>query len=259
MAGDIEPDAAFALAQNAFGMWRSSGPSASAATTPASAAQRRRVVVIDMPDAGQAAVVVARPGIRRADPAFMRALVTNAVLGAGYSARLNQEIRVKRGLSYGAGSSFDPRANVGPFTARAETKNESAADVVGLITTELRRLGSEDVAESELTPRKASLIGDFAQSLEATSGIVDRISTLALYGLPLAEINRYISGVQNVTAAEVREFAAANLGGDATVVVVGDAKQFAEPLRKQFSDVEVISTSELDLSSPTLRVRKAKE
>ena len=80
-----------------------------------------------MPSAGQAAVVVSRVGLRRADPAYYLALVTNSILGGGFSSRLNQEIRIKRGLSYGAGSSFDLRRDTGPFTATAQTKNESAA------------------------------------------------------------------------------------------------------------------------------------
>jgi zinc protease len=148
---------------------------------------------------------------------------------------------------------------VGPFTAGTQTKNETAAEVAGLITAELKRLSQDDVPEAELTPRKATLIGEFAQSLETTSGIVDAVSDLALYDLPLAEINRYISGVQGVTAADVRKFASANLAGDMNVVVVGNAKQFEPALRKQFSDVEVISIADLDPGSPTLRVRKAKQ
>ncbi|HYO76088.1 MAG TPA: pitrilysin family protein [Thermoanaerobaculia bacterium] len=261
LAGDIKPEAAFALAQRVFGNWRASGAAPASATTTVNANARptSRVVIVDMPEAGQSAVVVGRQGIRRADPAYMQALVANSVLGGGYSSRLNQEIRIRRGLSYGAGSAFDPRATVGPFTARTETKHETAADVVGIITGELRRLSADDVPEAELTPRKAALIGGFAQSLETTSGIVDRIAALALHGLPLSDIGRYISGVQSVTAADLRKFASNNLGSDVNVVVVGDAKQFEPALRKQFSDVEVISVADLDLSSPTLRVRKAKQ
>ena len=71
------------------------------------------VIVIDMPGAGQAAVAVARSGIARRDPRFYPALVANAVLGGGYSARLNQEIRIRRGLSYGSGSSLDARRDAG--------------------------------------------------------------------------------------------------------------------------------------------------
>ncbi|HEX8171712.1 MAG TPA: pitrilysin family protein [Thermoanaerobaculia bacterium] len=258
-AGDINADTAFSLASNAFGDWPR-GAGAVSSGTKKFAPSAPRAVIVDLPAAGQAAVVVARPGLRRSDPNYMRALVANSILGGGYSARLNQEVRIKRGLSYGAGSSFEPRADVGPFTARTETKNESAAEVVGLVVGEMSKLSASDVPESELTPRKAVLIGGFAQSLETTSGIVNRVSNLALYGLPLSEINQYISGVQSVTAQQVREFAAANMPGTgSTIVVVGDAKKFEPALRQQYSDVEVIPVTDLDLDSPTLRVRKRKE
>lgn len=257
LAGDVKAEDAFALAQKSFGGWaRGTAEAAPAARRPDTAGPR--VVVIDMPDAGQASVAVGRAGIRRTDPTYMQALVTNSILGGGYSSRLNQEIRIKRGLSYGAGSSFDPRVDVGPFSARTDTKNESAAEVAGILVAEIGRLSAADVPDTELTPRKAALIGDFAQTLETTSGIVDAISALALYGLPLSEINRYISGVQSVTAEQVRKFAGTNLGSTANVVIVGDSKQFLEPLKKQFGDVEVIAVNELDLNSPTLRVRKQK-
>jgi zinc protease len=263
LAGDVKAEDAFKLAESQFGSWKSSSrrvaESSSASKTRRLEDSKPRIVVIDMPESGQAAVVVGRQGIRRTDPSYLTAQVANSVLGAGYSSRLNQEIRIKRGLSYGAGSSFEPRVDVGPFTAGTETKHESAAEVAGIMVGEMSQLSAAGVPEAELTPRKAALIGGFAQSLETTSGIVTRVSSLALYGLPLSDINRYVSGVQAVTAADVQKFAASNLGGkDAHVVVAGDASKFVEPLRKQFGEVEVIKPEELDLSSPTLRVRKAK-
>jgi zinc protease len=258
LAGDIEGDAAFQLAQSVFGSWaRGTMKTAPVAKTGKPAAPR--VVVVDMPDSGQSTVIVSRQGIRRADPGYMQALVANSVLGGGYSSRLNQEIRIKRGLSYGAGSSFDPRVDVGPFTASTNTKHESAAEVAQILAGEVGKLSAADVPDTELTPRKAALIGEFAQSLETTSGIVGEISSLALYGLPLRDINQYISGVQSVTSEQVRKFASTNLGTETNVVIVGDASKFLEPLKKQFGEVEVIKVDELDLASPTLRVRKAKE
>jgi len=261
LAGDVKAEDAFKLAEAQFGSWKrgAAGAAKASAARENAAVPAPRIVVIDMPESGQAAVVVARRGIRRSDPAYMQALVANSILGGGYSSRLNQEIRIKRGLSYGAGSSFQPRADVGPFRAATQTKHESAAEVASIITSEMNRLGSSDVLDAELTPRKAVLIGEFAQSLETTSGIVNRISALALHDLPLSDINRYISGVQAVTAAEVRKFAGASLGGtNVNVVIAGDAKQFLEPLQKQFGEVDVIPVADLDLASPTLRVRKAK-
>jgi len=256
--GDLRPEDAFRLAERLFGDWaRPAGavPSEGAAAKRDAAARpaARRVVVVDMPGAGQAAVVLARPGISRTDASYFSGIVTNAVL-SGYSGRLNQEIRIKRGLSYGARSQLDVRREAGPFVASAQTKNPSGAEVASLLLGELGRLGSEPVLDAELMPRKAVLIGGFGRSLETTEGLVGQIASLALYGLSLDEINSYIRNVQAVTPAQIRQFAGASLGTtDANIIIVGDAKEFLEPLRKQFQTVEVIPLAELDLNSATLR------
>ncbi len=262
LGGDIKADDAYKLAERLFGNWKvaptditNGVPSkASAANSAAGAAQgKRRVVVVDMPGAGQAAVVFARRGIARTDPEFYSGVVANSVL-SGYSGRLNQEIRIKRGLSYGARSSLETRRDVGPFVASAQTKNLSGAEVASLLLGEMTRLSSEAVSETELTPRKAVVIGNFGRSLETTEGLVAQIASLALYGLSLDEINRYIASVQAVTAAQIQKFAGSRLGAaDAAIVIVGDAKDFIEPLRKQFPEVEVIKRDDLDLDTGKLR------
>jgi zinc protease len=258
IGGDIKAAEAFQLAARTFGDWAkpaaplppSPSQTASAAMSNSSGAQR--IVVVDMPGAGQAAVLFARRGIARTDPDFYTGIVANSVL-TGYSGRLNEEIRIKRGLSYGAGSSLQVRRDVGPFIASAQTKNQSGADVAALLVQELTRLSGEPVAESELTPRKATLIGGFGRSLETTEGLVAQIASLALYGLPLDELNRYITSVQGITPPQIQKFASSRLGvKGADIVIVGDAKEFIEPLRKQFPNVEVIKRDELDLNSATL-------
>jgi zinc protease len=252
--GDIRAEAAFRLAERLFGDWAKPSttlPGPSKASAAGRAGQR--VVVVDMPGAGQAAVVLARPGISRTDPNYFSGIVANAVL-SGYSGRLNQEIRIKRGLSYGARSQLDARREAGPFVASAQTKNPSGAEVASLLLGEVGRLGSEPVLDAELTPRKAVLIGGFGRSLETTEGLVNQIANRALYGLSLDEINSYVTSVQAVTPAQIRQFAGASLGaGDASLIIVGDAKEFLEPLRKQFKTVEVIPLAELDLNSAALR------
>ncbi len=251
--GDITPPRAFELAEHFFGSWSSGGEAIPPAQT-ATATPSHRVVVIDMPDAGQAAVYVVRPGLRRADPAYYVAQVANSVLGGGYSSRLNEEIRIKRGLSYGAGSGFDFRRQTGPFVASAQTKNESAAEVANLIVEQMNQLSAPPVEPAELTARKAALAGSFGRSLETNGGLVGRISGLALYGLPLDELQHYIPNIESVTAPEVQKFAAAHLGAaDADIVIAGDAKKFIDALRKRYPDVEVIPISELDFDSGTLR------
>jgi len=119
---------------------------------------------------------------------------------------------------------------------------------------EINKLATGDVPDSELTPRKASLIGSFARGLETTAGLVSQVSALALYGLPLDDLNRFVGNVQAIKPADVKSFAASRLNADATsLIVVGDAKEFLPDLKKQFPQVEVIPLAELDLNSAGLR------
>ncbi len=256
IGGDIRPKDAFALAKRNFGDWQKPKtplPAVSSTSKVPEPSKTGRILVIDKPDAGQAAVYLTRTGINRRDPDYFRGIVTNSVL-SGYSGRLNQEIRIKRGLSYGAGSTLDTRRDVGPFVASAQTKNESGAEVARLLIGEIERLSSAPPLEAELTPRKAVVIGNFSRNLETVSGLVNQVSSLALFGLPLDEINRYIQNVQTITTADVQKFAGTRLDSKgANIIIVGNAKEFLPDLKKQFPDIEVIPISELDLNSAALR------
>jgi zinc protease len=258
IGGDMSAKDGFALATRYFGDWQKpTAPLPDLAPAMESAAsQAGRVVVIDKPDAGQAAVFLARSGINRKDTDYFRGIVSNSVL-SGYSGRLNQEIRIKRGLSYGAGSSLDARRDVGPFVASAQTKNESGAVVADLLLGEIGRLSSAPPADVELTPRKAVLIGSFSRNLETATGLVNQVASLALHGMSLDEINRYINNVQAVTTADIQKFAGTRLDAKTSnIIIVGDAKKFLPELQKKFQNVEVIPVAELDLNSAKLRKNK---
>lgn len=255
IGGDISAADGFAIAQKYFGDWEKpvTEMPKMALIIPPSEPGSRRILVIDMPGAGQAAVYAVRSAINRSSPDYFRGIVSNAIL-SGYSGRLNWEIRVKRGLSYGAGSALDTRRAAGSFTASAQTKNESGAEVATLTLAEISKLASGDVPDSELTTRKASLNGGFARGLETTGGLVGQVSALAIYGVSFDQINQFVGSVQAVKADDVKAFAAKNLNVDSTsIIVAGDASKFLPALQKAFPHVEVIKASELDLNSATLR------
>jgi zinc protease len=255
IVGDVKAQQAFAAAQKNFGTWvgKKMSPQKKGADVLITPSKQGRVVVIDMPDAGQAAVNAAQKTIMRQDPSFIAATVANSVL-SGYSGRLNQEIRIKRGLSYGAGSNISARRTSGIFSARTQTKNESAAEVASLLISELKRLSNEPISTEELMPRKAVLIGDFGRGLETTGGLVSQIGNLALYGFSLDKINTYIQRVQAVTDKDIQQFARSGIPTDQTnIVIVGNAKMFLDELKKKFTNVEVISINDLDLNSASLR------
>jgi zinc protease len=249
VGGDITTAEGFALAEKAFGTWKARPERPTTPPKSLPAPRGGRVVVIDKPDAGQSAVYLIRPGITATDPDYYPALVAESVYGGGFSSRLNQEIRIRRGLSYGAFSRLSTRRVSGALSASAQTKHETAPEVAGIFRDELARLATAPLPETELTPRKAVLTGGYARELETGAGLVGEVAELALYGRPLSELGRYLPSVEAVTAESVKTFAARRLpASDASIVIVGDGKVFLPVLRQKFPNVEVIPADRLDLN-----------
>jgi zinc protease len=250
----VTPEAGFALAERVFGDWVRPASRLPTRAPARPAAARPRVVVVDLPGAGQASVSVSKRTVAYSDLALYPAQVANGVLGGGYSARLNKEIRIDRGLSYGAGSGVDLRRDAGLFRAAAQTKNESAGEVAGLLLEQMGKLGTAPVEAVELTPRATTLTGERARALESNAGVAAELAELALYGVPLGELDRYASSVQSVTPTALQRFARTELDPKAAnVVIVGDSKLFIDDVRRRFPSVEVIPAAELDLNTATLR------
>jgi zinc protease len=260
--GDVDSDKAVRSARELFGRLPAApkmlpGPMMSSPEKPAKAQQTfARLLIVDLAGSGQASVsyhyAIGDVGRRSAQYYIGSAL--NSVLGGGYSSRLNQEIRIKRGLSYGAGSSFAWRGWNTNFGTRTQTKNESAGEVATLLVDELEKIAKTDVAEDELIPRKAVLTGNFGRRLETTSGLAAAVSEFYTFGLPGKDLNYYMPSINNVTPKQIKDFASDYLlGGD--IIIVGDYSIFKDDLAKRFPDTkfDVIKADELDITKPNLR------
>ena len=253
MTGDITPEQGFALAEKAFGGWVK--PTTPLPHPPAiDPTAKPRTIVIDLPGTGQAAVNLTKAAVPRDDPDYYPGIVANTLLGGGYSSRLNLEIRVKRGLSYGASSALSANRTTGSFRAAAQTKNETAPQVLDLMVEQMASLGATPASADELTARKANLVGSYGRRLATTGGLANTLGSLALYGVPLDEVARYTTRVEAVTPAQVQAFSARVLDpAKASVIIAGDAKIFAAALKAKRPDTEVIAVDQLDLDKPSLR------
>lgn len=253
-SGDITAEAARTLAEQTFGDWHGANQAAAANTAPSGQPMAPRIIVIDQPGAGQAAVAVAMRSVPRATPDYFPLTLGNTLLGGSFTSRLNQEIRIKRGLSYGTRSSLGVRRDTGAFVASAQTRNDAAAEVADLILAEITRLGTTTPTDSEMTTRRAILTGAFSDSLETVDGLGSLVANLALYDLPMSELAAYVNHVEGVQAADVQTAFARDVPADrASLVIVGDASKFIDALRARHPNVEVIPLSSLNLDSATLQ------
>ena len=254
ISGGLETEKAVGAVEAMFGDWQTPNGVGRIVNQAAGEAVPARTIVVDMPGAGQASVFAAiRAPARDADN-FDALQVANAVLGGGSSGRLFEEIRTKRSLSYGAYSRIEGRKDGSLLTARAQTANETAAEVAKIMLGEIGKLNGEELDEELLQRRRAYLEGSYGRVMERSSGFNAVVSGLLLHGLPASDASKMAERLAAVDADAANAAASEVIDpARATLVVVGDAGLFLDELRTLRDNIEVVPLDELDLSSPTLR------
>ncbi|MBC7806597.1 MAG: insulinase family protein [Akkermansiaceae bacterium] len=253
LVGDITPAKAEELAKKYFGEWqKKDAPSAPAAPT-SSAQAKNRVTILDRPGSEQTEIRIGSLVGSYADPDRTVVNVANAVLGGGgFEGRLIKEIRVKRGLTYGANSSFSRQKDAGIFTISTFTKPATVGEAVQIALDETMKLAKEGPTATELGERKTYLTGSFAVGVATAQGVLGRVVPAILYGRGASEIGEYVGKVEAVTPDSARDAlkrAVPETGLE--IVLVGDAKAIQEQVSK-FGDVTVIAFEDLDLNAPNL-------
>lgn len=255
ITGALDAEAGLALAERMFGSW--TAPAEPMPPMPPDRAGQPlapRVVVVDNPDADQAFVVIAMRGIARSDSDYYPLTIANSALGGSPTARLFQEVRVRRALSYAANSALLTYRDEGLFVALAPTRNNAAPEVVRVMMAEIKRMRDEPFTAELLGKRRTQLLGDFARQVSTANGLGNFLATLAVQGLPLGEYANYIPNLQAVTPERVTASLAAEIDpAKASLIIIGRASEFLEALRAQYPSTEVIPLSELDLGSASLR------
>lgn len=223
LAGDVSAERGAQLAQQLLGDWEPSGALLPQAPADAPQPQAASLLLVDLPDSGQSSVAVAAPcaAIGAADRRVGQ--VANAVLGGGYSARLNTAVRIRRGLSYGAYSDVEATPGGGMLVASTQTAHATAAEALAVVRAELLRLAEVPPTPDELAARQAALVGGFARGLQTTQGLAALVATQLANGRPLAELQRFVPEVLAVTPEQVQAFARQHWQPERLrAVVVGD-------------------------------------
>ncbi len=180
--------------------------------------------------------------------------VAHTLLGGGYSARLNQAIRIERGLSYGAfgGAEFHPVAGV--WSGQSQTKHPSASEVVSLMRQALLKVATEPAPATELEARKAALIGGFANRLQTTSGLLSLVAGQVAQGRDPAELAQRVAQIRAVTPEQVRDFAARWWKPESLrVTIAGDWAAAGESVKTLGDGVLRLPKAQFDLDQPGLR------
>jgi zinc protease len=154
----------------------------------------------------QAHILLGYPGIKRGDKDYFPLYVGNYILGGGgFVSRLTEEVREKRGLVYSVYSYFMPMAELGPFQIGLQTKKEQAAEALKVVNATVAKFIQNGVNEKELKAAKDNLIGGFPMRIDSNGKILDYLSVIGFYKLPMTYLDDFNKQIAKVTTKQIKD------------------------------------------------------
>ena len=182
---------------------------------------------LDIPfESAQSHVLIGQPGISRQNPDYLPLIVGNYVLGGGgFVSRLTEQVREKRGLSYSVYSYFAPGQHAGAFTVGLQTRPDQAAQAVEVAQQVVKDFVESGPSEMELQAAKNFLIGGFALRVDSNRKLMDNLTNIAWFDLPLDYLDHWTTLVERISVSDIQQAFARHLQPERMVtVVLGPAK-----------------------------------
>lgn len=197
------------------------------------------VQLVHRPDLVQSQIRIGHKGIKRDNPDFLVVRVMNTALGGAFASRLNDRIRKDLGLTYSISSSFDARANHGPFTISTFTRNEKVGQTVRETIKVLKEYVDKGITEEELARVKGYLKGTFPRAIETPERLAFNLLALRYYKIKDDYLENYLINIDKITQNQVNAALKKYLDPNNLKVVVYSKKKVALPQLRKIGVVEV--------------------
>lgn len=234
VVGDITPeDLGKALDETFLALPEKAAPFTVPAATVANGGE---TVVIAKP-IPQSVVVLGQQGIARDDADYYAAYVVNYILGGGgFSSRLVEEVREKRGLAYSVYAYLAPFDHGSMIAGGTATQNARVGESLDLIRQEWRRMAEQGPSAEELDAAKRYLTGSFPLRFSSSDNIAGMLVGMQLEDLGIDYLENRNGYVEAVTLEDARRVAARVYQPDSLTVVVVGTPEGVTPTREAPSD-----------------------
>ena len=168
----------------------------------------KNAVVLYEQDIPQTIIEIMMPGMRRTDPDFFAAQIMNFTLGgSGFGSRLTEEIREKRGLTYGIQSSLQEMDHTTGYGISLSTENKNAGEALRLIQAEMKKISDAAITDDELKAAQSYMIGSLPLAFTSTEAIASTLAGLQKNDRPIDYLDQLPNHLNAVTKADVQRAA----------------------------------------------------
>jgi len=188
--------------------------------------------LIPKEDVNQSSIHMVALGTTRNNPDYYAISVFNEAFGGGFSSRLFNDIRTKRGLAYNVGGGIGTNfGHPGILQFVAGTKSQSTIEAVQALDEDIDDLAKRPISDDEIKQAKDAILNAFIFRLDSPDKVLAERMTYEFYGYPSDWLDKYPAEIQKVSAADVNRIATKYVHRDQlAVLVVGNTKEFDKPL-----------------------------
>jgi len=231
VTGDFDAAAMEKKLRAAFEAWPK-GPAASKVAPTDVHPAKPGLYGITKDDITQSYVYFISQGAKRDTPDYYAINVLDEIFGGGFSGRLMNDIRTKRGLAYGVGGGVGMDwDHPGLFRVSAGTKSSTTVEALTAIRNDINDLTTQPFTEAEVADAKQTLLNAFVFTRDSKGKLLSQRVELEFYGYPADWYDRYVAGIEKVTPADVERVAKKYVTpNQLAVLVVGNDKEFDKPL-----------------------------
>ena len=251
IAGDFDPARMAADVAAAFGGWRRAAAPLPPLPAPARVSGRR-VLLVDAPGSAQSYFWLANVGVPRRYAQRAALNIANMALGGSLGSLLNQELRVKAGLTYDASSRFTRGLVAGEFAISSFTQTENTERAIALALTTLGAFRHDSLDAAAGDAARNYLLGQYPLAFETSGDWAIAFGDLDLYDLPESYYGQFGSELLQVDAAAIRGVidSAFPAPEDLDIVIIGDAARIHDAAAK-FGPVTTMSLADTEFAPDT--------
>ena len=240
VVGDFKTSEMKARLTKLFSEWKKLPPGGRVLYQPIATPTGAKILLVNKDDARETTFYIGSPGITRSNPDYLAADVVNTFFGGKYTSWMNDELRIKSGLTYGAFSYFDYNQRTGAFIISTHTANATTQAAIDKAIEVINRLHTQPIDEQTLNSAKNYMIGMSPPEYQSTNQLAGLLIRMFWYGFDESYINKFETNVNSVTVAKANEVIAKYFPKDnLQFVMIGKAAEI-KPIAEKYGKVTVV-------------------
>lgn len=234
VVGDVDPVGAMKIIHEEFDGWEKGNvPQVQQASIPI--ADSLRILTLHDSASTRVQIRIGNLSIARSSPEFHALLLFNRIIGGDVFSRLSKNLMIEKKVAANMRTAYGFHTDAGFFVATGTSEGKAVVSIVNAALEEMTAMMKKSVSDAELLTAKRALKKSYALEFETNTQLIQKLIEANVFSLHQNSFEEYEEQIDHITKEDIKRAAQLSLNPDrATVILIGNAYEFADELMKKF-------------------------